>query len=132
MADRVRIVMPYHSGYLLESMDDPAYPVSLGKVRFPGGGMKDGESIRATAVRELNEEFGIVVDPDRFRYLGTVEFPAWDCREHYLLLRDPGIGPASYLDRDSGKSIRLVWGSSTGGSWWYGPDVGHLLATIDA
>jgi len=61
----------------------------------PGGQIEPGESVRATAVRELAEEIGLVVDP------AALEGPVWlrravapllgeivDARETYFLLRD--------------------------------------------
>ena len=61
----------------------------------PGGGVEDGESLRAAAVRELVEEIGLVVEA------GRLEGPVWlrrhvsawghltvDSRETYFVLRD--------------------------------------------
>ena len=61
----------------------------------PGGGVEDGESLRAAAVRELVEEIGLVVAAGRLE--GPVWFrrhiSAWgdqsiDSRETYFVLRD--------------------------------------------
>ena len=77
-------------------LPDPSVPP--GEVLFwytPGGGVEDGESLRAAAVRELAEELSLVVDP------GALEGPVWlrrhvgsfgadvvDSRETYFVLRD--------------------------------------------
>ena len=78
-------------------LTDPAVPP--GDVLFwytPGGGVEDGESLRAAAVRELAEEIGLVVDP------AALEGPVWlrrhvgrvrrrrtiDSRETFFVLRD--------------------------------------------
>src|SRR4051794_22758057 len=52
----------------------------------PGGGVEDGESVRAAAVRELAEEIGLVVDPR------ALEGPVW-LRRH--------VGPFAGVDIDS-------------------------------
>ena len=77
-------------------LTDPAVPP--GDVLFwytPGGGVEDGESLRAAAVRELAEEIGLVVAPDDLegpvwlrRHVGAFAGQAYDSRETFFLLRD--------------------------------------------
>jgi 8-oxo-dGTP diphosphatase len=43
-----------------------------GLFSLPGGHVEPGESIRATAVREMAEEIGLAVDPAALRTLGVV------------------------------------------------------------
>jgi 8-oxo-dGTP pyrophosphatase MutT (NUDIX family) len=61
----------------------------------PGGGVEDGESLRATAVRELAEEIGLHVEPAALegpvwlrRAVGPVAGIEFDSRETYFALRD--------------------------------------------
>ena len=94
-----RVVVLDPSGRVLllgARLTDPAVPP--GEVLFwytPGGGVEDGETVRAAAVRELAEEIGLAVDP------GDLEGPVWfrrhvgpfagvqiDSRETFFVLRD--------------------------------------------
>ncbi|MGY1812160.1 NUDIX hydrolase [Blastococcus sp. SYSU D00820] len=77
-------------------LTDPAVPP--GGVLFwytPGGGVEDGESVRAAAVRELEEEIGLVVEPAALegpvwfrRHVGAFAGVDIDSRETFFVLRD--------------------------------------------
>jgi 8-oxo-dGTP pyrophosphatase MutT (NUDIX family) len=77
-------------------LTDPAVPP--GDVLFwytPGGGVEDGENLRAAAVRELAEEIGLVVPPESLegpvwlrRHVGVFAGVDIDSRETFFVLRD--------------------------------------------
>jgi 8-oxo-dGTP pyrophosphatase MutT (NUDIX family) len=77
-------------------LTDPDVPP--GDVLFwytPGGGVEDGESLRATAVRELAEEIGLLVEPRVLegpvwlrRAVGPIAGVEFDSRETFFVLRD--------------------------------------------
>ena len=96
-AARVVVLDPDGRVLLLGSrLVDPGTPP--GDVQFwytPGGGVEDGESLRAAAVRELAEEIGLVVEPSRLegpvwfrRHVWTFAGTSLDSRETFFVLRD--------------------------------------------
>lgn len=40
---------------------------------FPGGSVEENETYEQAGARELNEEAGLVVDPNEIKYIGTLE-----------------------------------------------------------
>lgn len=75
MRNRAAVVLPFGNTILLEELRHPALP-GLWQLRLPGGGIEPGETPRETIVRELAEEFGLLVDPSQLQYKGQVSTPA--------------------------------------------------------
>ena len=85
MINRVRVVMPYGQGYLMERMNNPKYPDNLGKKRFPGGGVDAGETARQAAVREMKEELGQLISARSLRLIGDYSGGQHGTERYYRL-----------------------------------------------
>jgi len=78
----VRVILLDAAGsVLLFRTVDPVMPESGTWWELPGGGVEKGESPVETAVRELTEETGFVIDP------ATVSAPTWRRDATYLRRR---------------------------------------------
>jgi ADP-ribose pyrophosphatase YjhB (NUDIX family) len=91
------LVLDREQRVLLLGSRGPAPDPGTGVRRWytPGGGVADGEDLRAAAVRELAGEIGLVVAPTDLegpvwfrRHLTTCGRAVVDSRETYFVLRD--------------------------------------------
>jgi 8-oxo-dGTP pyrophosphatase MutT (NUDIX family) len=127
-----RVVVLDPSGRVLllgARLTDPAVPP--GDVLFwytTGGGVEDGESLRAAAVRELAEEIGLVVPEAALegpvwlrRHLGAFAGTDIDSRETFFVLRDV------VHEVDPGGRTELELLGEEPHRWWSAAD----LATSD-
>ena len=94
-ADRVRVVLPYEDQYLMETLQNPKWPQNMGKRRFVGGGIDEGETPEQAAARELMEELGSKIDATKFKYLG-LDPTETKHKLHYLQLNEHDLKPGKY------------------------------------
>lgn len=122
--DRVRIVMPYEDGYLLEELLQPGSEL-LGRVRFPGGAIEHRETAREALFREMQEELSRNLPIKKAVFLGHVKHPKWDFTEYYYWLSNHGLKPGVYDAKvEEGKipHTKLVVAQPIGPKY-FGPDV---------
>ncbi|MFL5783205.1 MAG: NUDIX hydrolase [Bacteriovoracaceae bacterium] len=74
-----------------------------GLLEFPGGGIEPGETPLEAAVREVQEEVGIAINPDDGRFMGTYRRPL---PEKTILLYLHLFPPYSGLD-EKGQWLRI-------------------------
>jgi 8-oxo-dGTP pyrophosphatase MutT (NUDIX family) len=65
----------------------------VGKWNGIGGKVQEGETVEIAAVRETEEEVGVIVDPAKIEKVGNIEFyfkdkSEWNQHMHIFLVRD--------------------------------------------
>jgi ADP-ribose pyrophosphatase YjhB (NUDIX family) len=128
--DRVRVVLPYEDQYLMETMQNPKWPENIGKRRFVGGGIDEGETPEQAAAREFMEELGAKIDSTKFKYLGV------DPREtshklHYLQLDEHDLKPGKYKATVGSDPFIYLNKGLPSGDDYTGPDLASLLKTSE-
>lgn len=116
--ERVRVVLPYNGGHLLERLNNPAWPKNFGKKRHIGGGIEEGETPAQAAARELFEELGARVDPKDFKPLGKHE------NQYYLQLDNHPLSPGSFKASVGSDPIITLEHTHPHGDDYWGPDLG--------
>ena len=113
--ERVRVLLPYGKRqYLMENLYQKRWPESIGHRRFPGGGVKDGETPVQALVRELKEELGYDADPNALEYLGR-DYRPETANERYYRLNNHMLEPGDYDDADNpGIPIKIRAGAPWG------------------
>jgi 8-oxo-dGTP pyrophosphatase MutT (NUDIX family) len=124
---RVRVVMPYKNQYLMETLNNSKWPQNIGKRRFMGGGIEQGETPEQAASREMFEELGVKIKPTAFRPLGNDPREGWQ-HEHYLELLKHKLKPGNFnASVGSDAVVTLSHGLPTGEDYM-GPNIKALLA----
>lgn len=78
-----------------------------GLYSLPGGHVEDGESLRATAVREMAEELAIAVDPAALSVLGVVHRRSDSNRIDFFVRAATWSGEPRIAEPD--KCDQLLW-----------------------
>jgi hypothetical protein len=115
--ERVRVVLPYKGGYLLERLNNPAWPKNFGKKRHIGGGIEEGETPQEAAAREMFEELGVRVSAKDFKTLGKHE------GQHYLKLDNHTLSPGSFKASAGSDPIITLEHTHPHGHDYMGPDL---------
>ncbi|MFG3595179.1 NUDIX domain-containing protein [Bradyrhizobium sp. RDI18] len=87
------IIIDTFGRYLFQLRDDVAGITNPGKIGLFGGHREDGETFLECIVREIHEEIGYFVPPDRFEHLGGFEGEDIDSKSgtihgHLFVVRD--------------------------------------------
>jgi 8-oxo-dGTP diphosphatase len=94
---------PRHRGALLAVWHGgDILMLSLSYRRFlnlPGGGIERGEDARVTALREAEEEIGLVLAPDQLRLAGAIEFH-WENRFDHVTIFEAVLAERPILSID--------------------------------
>lgn len=64
-----------------------------GKINGIGGKVQDGETVETAAIRETEEEVGVIINPAKMEKAGNIQFyfkdkPEWNQYMHIFLVRD--------------------------------------------
>lgn len=87
MRHRVEVILVTDKGYLGELLLNPRWPENVGKIRLPGGKVEGSETPHQAAVRELMEEYQI-------------------------LLEEKDLSLYTVIDNDNGRATRLLYRGS--------------------
>jgi len=124
---RVRVVMPYQGKYLMETLNNPKWPQNIGKRRFMGGGVEQGETPEQAAAREMFEELGVKIKPTAFRSLGNDPREGWQ-HEQYLELLKHKLKPGNFNATVGSDAVVTLSHGLPAGDDYMGPDIKALLA----
>lgn len=126
---RVRVVMPYKNQYLMETLNNSKWPENIGKRRFMGGGIEEGETPEQAAAREMFEELGVKIKPTAFRPLGNDPREGWQ-HEHYLELLRHKLKPGNFNATVGSDAVVTLSHGLPEGADYMGPDIKKLLAPV--
>lgn len=126
---RVRVVMPYKNQYLMETLNNSKWPQNIGKRRFMGGGIEEGETPAQAAAREMFEELGVKIKPTAFRPLGNDPREGWQ-HEHYLELLKHKLKPGNFNATVGSDAVVTLSHGLPEGDDYMGPDIKKLLAPV--
>ena len=78
--------------YLVEELADPRWPDSIGKLRCPGGKIEQGEDARDALLRELREEWDIVIAQELLSLVGQQAGPRGEIVRYETSIQEDVVG----------------------------------------
>ncbi len=85
------------------------WPPHQGQFALPGGHVDPGETSRAAAARELEEETGVAVAPDDLTLIGVYDRPDRDPRGRYVSVAYAVTVPADTVARAGDDAAAVRW-----------------------
>ena len=95
MKERVRLILPYEGGFLVEELKNLPNP---GILRHIGGGVEHWETPLQALQREISEELGLVLPVSKVEYFNTYK-DVHENPHHYFVWEEHPLVPGVYTHK---------------------------------